>query len=63
LVEATEIKRQGVERQFELSRKQLGEKIQQMQDQIVTEKETRDMWVERYDKESKTHSATSAELL
>lgn len=34
-----------------------------MQDQIVTEKETRDMWVERYDKESKTHSATSAELL
>lgn len=28
LVEATEIKRQGVERQFELSRKQLGEKIQ-----------------------------------
>lgn len=31
-LEATEIKKQGVERQFELSKRQLGEKIAQLGD-------------------------------
>ena len=33
-VEAIEIKKQGVERQFELSKKQSGEKIAQLGEQI-----------------------------
>jgi len=30
---------------------------------ITAEKETRDMWIERYEKESKEHSVTQHDLL
>jgi len=50
-IESTEIKKQGLERQFDLQKKQLNEKIASMNDQITNEKEARDMWIERFEKE------------
>lgn len=50
-IEAVEIKKAGSERQFELQKKQLNEKILSLNDVITNEKETRDMWIERFDKE------------
>lgn len=50
-IESIEIKKQGLERQFDLQKKQLNEKIASMNDQITNEKETRDMWIERFEKE------------
>ena len=61
--ETIEIKKQGVERQFDLAKKQLNERIQNLQDVITGDKETRDMWIERYEKEQKEHTATNANLL
>jgi chromosome segregation ATPase len=61
--ETIEIKKQGVERQFDLAKKQLNERINNLQEVITGEKETRDMWIERYEKEQKEHTATNAQLL
>ena len=52
-----------MQRSAELKERQLNEKIQQINDQLAQEKEARDMWVEGYEKETKSHSVTSAELL
>lgn len=49
--ETLETKRQGLERNFEMSKKQLNEKIQNLNDIIEGEKQTRDMWIGRYEKE------------
>jgi len=61
--ETIDIKRQGVERQFELAKKQLNEKIANLNEVITGEKETRDMWIERYEKESRERTTTEAQLL
>jgi len=34
-----------------------------MNDQITNEKETRDMWIERFEKEQKDHGKTQGDLL
>lgn len=57
-IESVEIKKQGLERQFDLQKKQLNEKISSLNDQISNEKETRDMWIERFEKEQKDHAKT-----
>lgn len=61
--EAIDIKRQGVERAFDMAKKQLNEKIQSLNEVISGEKETRDMWIERYEKESRERTATESQLL
>ena len=61
--EALDTKKQGVERQFELTKKQLNEKISNLNEIINSEKETREMWIERYEKEQQEHTATNATLL
>jgi len=58
-----DIKRQGVERQFEAAKKQLTERINNLNEVITGEKETRDLWVERYEKEQKAHNNTQTDLL
>lgn len=58
--EALDIKKQGVERAFEMAKKQLNEKINSLNEVIVGEKETRDMWIERYEKESRERTATES---
>ncbi len=50
-LETIEIKRQGLERTLELTKKQMGDKITSLNDVIIAEKETRDMWIERFEKE------------
>ena len=62
-IETVEIKKQGVERQFELAKKQLNERINNLNEVITGEKETRDMWIERYEKEQKEHTVTNSQLL
>jgi len=49
--EALEIKKAGIERSYELTKKQLNEKIVNLNDVLSSEKETREMWIERYEKE------------
>lgn len=63
LLEQVEIKKQGVERAAELTKKQLSEKITSLNEIINGEKETREMWIERYEKEQSEHTATNAQLL
>ena len=61
--ENIEVKKAAIERQFEITKKQLQEKIQSLQDVLASEKETREQWIERFEKEQKEHTATNAKLL
>mmetsp|Transcript_6714 Transcript_6714/g.10795 ORF Transcript_6714/g.10795 Transcript_6714/m.10795 type:complete len:114 (+) Transcript_6714:2026-2367(+) len=60
--EALDTKKQGIERQFEHTKKQLNERISNLNEIINGEKETREMWIERFEKEQKEHSITNAVL-
>jgi len=48
---------------LELSKKQATEKIASLNEIIAGEKETREMWIERYENEQNDHTKTNAELL
>lgn len=61
--ENLEIKKTGLERQFELTKKQLNERVANLNEIINGERETRDMWIGRYEKEHKDHVIASAQLL
>lgn len=54
--ENIEIKKASLERQFEITKKQLNEKISSLNEILQSEKETREMWIERYEKEQKEHT-------
>jgi hypothetical protein len=58
-----DIKKQSIERQFELYKKQTTDQIAAQQDTMKQEKETRDLWIERFEKEQKEHSRTQQDLL
>jgi hypothetical protein len=45
------IKREGAEKQNALQKQQLKEKVDNLNEIIESEKETRQMWIERYEKE------------
>lgn len=49
--EVAEIRREGIERTASLTKKQLTEKIQTLNEMLLAEKETREMWIDRYEKE------------
>jgi hypothetical protein len=38
----------------------LNEKVQNLNDVLSSEKETREMWIERYEKEQRDHTGTNA---
>ena len=46
-----------------MAKKQLNEKITTLNEVINNEKDQRDMWIERYEKEQKAHSQTSSQFL
>lgn len=46
-----------------MTKKQLNEKIGNLNEILAGEKETREMWIERYEKEQKEHATTSAQLM
>lgn len=60
--EQLDTKKQGVERQYELSKKQLNEKISNLTEVLAGEKETRQQWVERFEKEQKDNNIKTAQL-
>ena len=61
--ETLEIKKSGLERQFEQTKKGLNEKIDGLTQILDSEKETRTMWIERYEQEHKEHTTANAQLL
>ena len=62
-LEALEIKKQGIERAAELTKKQLNDKITSLGEVIAAEKETRDMWMERFEGSQKDNQKLQQELL
>ena len=58
-----DIKKKSAEKQSEIQRKQLLEKISTLNEVISHEKDTREQWIQRYEKEQKNHMQTSNELL
>ena len=50
--ETLEVKKQSIERASELAKKQTNDKIYSLNEVIAGEKDTRDMWIARYEKES-----------
>ena len=58
-----DIEKKSVEKQNEIQRKQLLDKIVQQNEQIAAEKDTREIWINRYEKEQKAHILTHTELL
>ena len=62
-VEELKIKMDGQKRQAELSVQHLKEKMDQLQEMTANEKDTREMWMQRYEKEQGDHTNTNASLL
>lgn len=62
-LESMEIKKQSIERQFELFKKQSADQTLALNEVLNSEKETRDMWIERFEKEQRDHSKTQQDLL
>ena len=61
--DGAEIKRLGIEKGFEITKKQQSEKIANLTDIISSEKETRDGWIKRYETEQQKHTETQSELI
>lgn len=50
-LEAIEVKSNSMQRQFDLAKKQLNEKMESLNANLESEKQMRDMWVERFETE------------
>ena len=53
----------GVEKAFELAKTQLNDRIKSLTEVIANEKETRELWIQRYEEEQKNHTSTNSGLL
>jgi lambda repressor-like predicted transcriptional regulator len=53
----------SLEKQNEIQRKQLLDKIMQQNEQITAEKDTREIWINRYEKEQQAHIQTHTTLM
>ena len=58
-----EAAKMGVEKNFELTKTQLNDRIKSLNEVIANEKETRELWIARYEDEQKNHTNTNAQLL
>ena len=58
-----EAQKSGVEKAFELSKTQLNDRIKSLNEVITNEKETRELWIQRYEDEQKNHTSTNSQLL
>lgn len=61
--DALEIKKKSIDKQAEIQRKQLLDKIQTLNELVSAEKDTREMWINRFEKEQKQHIQTNTDLL
>ena len=46
-----------------MTKTQLNDRIKSLQEVINNEKETRDLWIQRYEDEQKNHTNTNSQLL
>ena len=58
-----EAQKMGVEKAFELAKTQLNDRIKSLNEVILNEKETRELWIQRYEDEQANHSNTNTALL
>ena len=61
--DSLEITKKALEKQNDIQRKQLLDKIMQQSEQIAAEKDTREIWINRYEKEQKAHITTHTEYM
>lgn len=61
--DALEIKKKSLDKQNEIQRKQLLDKISNLNDLVSAEKDTREKWINLYEKEQKGHIITNSNLL
>ena len=57
------IQKKALEKQNDIQRKQLHDKILQQNEQIAAEKDTREIWINRYEKEQKAHITTHTDFM
>ena len=50
-----EAQKMGVEKAFELAKTQLNDRIKSLNEVISNEKETRELWIQRYEDEQANH--------
>lgn len=62
-MDSLEVEKKSGEKQSEIQRKQLLDKIQQQEQLIAAEKDTREIWIARYEKEQKAHIKTHTDLM
>ena len=58
-----EIEKKSLEKQNDIQRKQLLDKINQQCELIAAEKDTREIWINRYEKEQKAHIKTHTDFM
>ena len=58
-----EAQKLGTEKAFDLSKNQLNDRIKSLSEVINNEKETRELWIARYEDEQKNHTQTNSTLL
>jgi len=61
--ESLESEKANENKHFEIQKRQYVEKITSLNEIITNEKETREMWVERFNKEQNAHNTTKNETL
>jgi hypothetical protein len=62
-VNSLEIQKKAIDKQSEIQRKQMLDKVNQLNLQITAEKDTREVWINRYEKEQKAHIQTHTESM
>ena len=58
-----ETSKAGIQQTLELNKTQLNERIKSLNEVIANEKETRELWIQRYEDEQKNHTQTNSGLL
>lgn len=61
--DALEIEKGSLEKQNDIQKKQLLDKLNQQEELIAAEKDTREIWINRYEKEQKAHIRTHTDLM
>ena len=53
----------GLVKSGEMTKTQLNDRIKSLNEVITNEKETRELWIQRYEDEQKNHTNTNSQLL
>lgn len=58
-----EIKRESIQKQADIQRQQLLDKIKNIESLLSTEKDNREKWINQFEQEQSNHVKTNSELL